>query len=131
LNQFNDAIVDFYYDITPDHQFNDTLFEALGDLGFEGALQDRQMAWLSSQPLITPGTLNDMLLEWAMRHTQTSIPKSDRVGQINDQLLEYYDGDQPPGPGPDGELVTYLNPVTGNASPVWYLAPTDLVIYHA
>ena len=114
-NQLNDAVVAFYYDITPDHQYNDTLYEALTDLGYTGALQDMQFQWLGDGGYT--GTLNDRMLAWSL--DQNGVAS----GQINDQLLEYYIRDHPPHPDPEGDLVVY------EGAPVWYQNQTNFVVF--
>tara|TARA_Y100000590_G_scaffold397413_1_gene478940 strand:- start:723 stop:1097 length:375 start_codon:yes stop_codon:yes gene_type:complete len=115
--QINDLVFDFYFDATQanHHTFNDQLFEALGDAGFTGSLQDRQMAWLGAGGYT--GTLQDRLYAWTGAQGE--------VGAINDRIRDYY---LDPGPGPVPPTPAEL--VTDNGKPVWYLNQTNFVVFH-
>ena len=117
--QFNDLIVGFYHDATtPNHHtYNDELYEALGDAGFTGSLQDRQNSWLGAGGYT--GTLQDRLYAWAGAQEQMT------GGTINDRIYAYY---LDPGPGPVPPTPAEL--VTDNGQPVWYLNPTNFVTFH-
>jgi len=108
-NQINDAVVHFYYATVDAHQYNDTLYQELGDQGYTGTLQDRQFAWLGAGGYT--GALQDRMQGWL--HDQGMR------GQLNDMILGYYDRDPS-----EGSLVTY------DADSVYYDSdPTDLVTY--
>jgi hypothetical protein len=106
-SQINDSVVYFYHNTVLDHTYNGTLYQELGDQGYTGALQDRQMAWLGDGGYT--GTLQDRMYAWL-------TAQGEPAGHINDMILGYYQ--RTPG---EGQLVTY------EGDGVYYGASTNWV----